>query len=79
MLKYFLILIFFSTKQTLLVEQLHNENLKLAWKQNSEEYHEMFRKIQLYRNKLIGIKTDMRTLHDRSQKLVVSICNVYIL
>lgn len=56
----------------MLVEQLHNENLKLAWSQNSSDYQDMFKKIQLYRDKLINIKKEMKLLHEKSTKLKVN-------
>lgn len=55
----------------MLVEQLHNENLKLAWAQNSSDYQNMFKKIHVYRDKLINIKKEMRLLHEKSTKLKV--------
>lgn len=58
----------------MLIEQLHNENLKLAWSQNSPDYQEMFKAIQLYRDKLVNIKKDMRILHEKSTKLKVITC-----
>ncbi|GLV39874.1 Pallidin [Carabus blaptoides fortunei] len=58
-----------TIKQKVLIEQLHNENLKLAWSQNSSDYQEMFKTIQIYRDKLVNIKKDMRTLHEKSTKL----------
>lgn len=58
-----------TTKQKVLVEQLHNENLKLAWAQNSSDYQNMFKKIHVYRDKLINIKKEMRLLHEKSTKL----------
>lgn len=62
-------------KQKVLIEQLHNENLKLAWSQNSPDYQEMFKAIQIYRDKLVNIKKDMRILHEKSTKLKVFSCS----
>ncbi|KAF2896014.1 hypothetical protein ILUMI_10161 [Ignelater luminosus] len=58
-----------TTKQNVLIEQLHNENLKLSWSQNSTEFQEMFNTIKAYQDKLLNIKKDMRALHERSTKL----------
>lgn len=59
----------------MLVEQLHNENLKLAWAQCSSDYQDMFKKIHVYRDKLINIKKEMRLLHEKSTKLKVLYCS----
>ena len=54
-----------------MVDQLHNENLKIAWTQNSSELQEMFDMTKLYQSKLANIKKEMKTLHNRSVKLKV--------
>lgn len=56
-------------KQEVLLEQLHDENLKVSWTQNSVELQKMFDIISTYHNKLVNIKKDMRMLHDKNIKL----------
>ncbi|XP_025832161.1 biogenesis of lysosome-related organelles complex 1 subunit 6 isoform X2 [Agrilus planipennis] len=58
-----------TTKQAVLIEQIHNENLKLSWSLTSEELISMFNLIRDYHRKLIDIKRNMRLLHERSSKL----------
>ncbi|KAK5647167.1 hypothetical protein RI129_002059 [Pyrocoelia pectoralis] len=58
-----------TTKQNILVEQLHDENLKISWVKNSEEIIDMFNTIKVYQTKLFNIKREMRNLHDKSAKL----------
>lgn len=53
----------------MLLEQLHDENLKVSWTQNSVELQKMFDIISTYHNKLVNIKKDMRMLHDKNIKL----------
>ena len=66
----------FSKKQELLVEQLHNENLKMSWSQNSVELIKVFDTVASYQQKLTGIKRDMKGLHERSLKLKVYMINL---
>jgi len=56
-------------KQEVLIDQLHNENLKVSWTQNSVDLIKMFDTITTYHNKLNGIKKDMRYIHDKNLKL----------
>lgn len=58
-----------TTKQNILVEQLHDENLKISWAKNSEEMAEMFNMVKVYQTKLCNIKREMRNIHDKSAKL----------
>ncbi|GJQ79229.1 hypothetical protein Trydic_g5473 [Trypoxylus dichotomus] len=56
-------------KQQMLIKQLHNENLKLAWSQNSLELQEIYTTIKLYDTKLNSLKRNMKLLHERTIKL----------
>ncbi|XP_022910759.1 biogenesis of lysosome-related organelles complex 1 subunit 6 [Onthophagus taurus] len=56
-------------KQAILTEQMHNENLKLSWSQNQIELQEMFDLMRMYYGKLVNIKKQMRSIHERSSKL----------
>ncbi|XP_017786562.1 PREDICTED: biogenesis of lysosome-related organelles complex 1 subunit 6 [Nicrophorus vespilloides] len=56
-------------KQTVLVEQIHDENLKVSWTQNSVDLQKMFDTISTCHMKLSNIKKEMRGLHDKSIKL----------
>lgn len=58
-------------KQQILIEQLHNENLKLAWSQNSSEIQEIYGLMKLYDSKLAGLKRNMKILHEKIIKLKV--------
>ncbi|CAG9835628.1 unnamed protein product [Diabrotica balteata] len=58
-----------TSKQTVLVTQIHQENLDLAEVQYSPEIQDMFKKMNLYHGKLTNIKKDMKQLHERSVKL----------
>ncbi|KAF5280130.1 hypothetical protein FQA39_LY18132 [Lamprigera yunnana] len=58
-----------TEKQNLLIEQLHDENLKVCWAQNWDDLHNTFNLIKIYQCKLVNIKKDMRNLHDKSAKL----------
>lgn len=58
-----------TVKQTVLVEQLHDENLKICWAKNSDDLNDMFNTIRAYQAKLVNIKKDMQYLHDKSSKL----------
>lgn len=61
----------FRTKQAALLNHMHDENLHLAEIKDSPELIETFGQIKLYHNKLVNIKKDMRTLHEKSAKLKV--------
>lgn len=58
-----------TEKQSILVEQLHNENLKLSWSKNLSELHDTFNIVKSCQARLLNIKRDMRTLHERTTKL----------
>ncbi|KRT81760.1 hypothetical protein AMK59_5656, partial [Oryctes borbonicus] len=58
-----------TKKQQMLIEQLHNENLKLAWSQNSAELQEIYVTIKLYNIKLTTLKRNMKLLHEKTIKL----------
>ncbi|CAH1170396.1 unnamed protein product [Phaedon cochleariae] len=58
-----------QSKQNKLTSQIHEENISLAKVQYSTEIQDTFKKMSLYHNKLLGIKRDMKQIHERSMKL----------
>ncbi|KAL0266351.1 UNVERIFIED_CONTAM: hypothetical protein PYX00_008921 [Menopon gallinae] len=58
-----------TDKQNVLYNQLHAENLKFAEARQSVDLQDMFRKIKIYREKLVSIKQNMVFLHEQSTKL----------
>ncbi|KAF5299582.1 hypothetical protein FQR65_LT09387 [Abscondita terminalis] len=58
-----------TEKQSVLIEQLHNENLKICSAKNCDDLNGMFALIKNYQTKLMNIKKDMRSLHDKNGKL----------
>lgn len=50
---------------------MHDENLQVSAVLHSSELQEIFSSIKVYQNKLMNIKKDMRSLHDKSTKLKV--------
>ncbi|XP_057659220.1 biogenesis of lysosome-related organelles complex 1 subunit 6-like [Diorhabda carinulata] len=58
-----------TSKQNMLIIQMHDENIDLADVQHSPEIQELFKKMNLYQNKLITIRKAMKQLHERSTKL----------
>lgn len=69
---------FSSDKQTALIEKMHEQNLELSAAHHSPDLHEIFSTIKVYQNKLVNIKKDMRSLHEKSTKLKVLFKNVLI-
>lgn len=64
----------YRDKQEALIEKVHDENLRISAVQHSPELQQLFSSINLYKNKLVHIKKDMRLLHEKSTKLQVFIC-----
>ncbi|XP_044263249.1 biogenesis of lysosome-related organelles complex 1 subunit 6-like [Tribolium madens] len=58
-----------TDKETVLLDQIHTENLCLSETQHNDDLNEMFAKIELYQSKLTNIKREMKILHDKSLKL----------
>ncbi|XP_056641514.1 biogenesis of lysosome-related organelles complex 1 subunit 6-like [Diorhabda sublineata] len=58
-----------TSKQNMLIIQMHDENIDLADVQHSPEIQELFKKMNLYQNKLLTIRKAMKQLHERSTKL----------
>lgn len=56
-------------KTNVLKEQLHDENLKLSWTQNSVELQEMVDTLSIYQNRLKMIKKQMKTIMEKTNKL----------
>lgn len=50
---------------------MHDENLQVSAVQYSPELRAIFNSIKIYQNKLVNIKKDMRSLHEKSTKLKV--------
>jgi predicted RNase H-like nuclease (RuvC/YqgF family) len=58
-----------TEKESMLLDQIHNENLNLSETQHSNDLTEMFNRIEVYQAKLTNIKKEMKNLHDKSVKL----------
>ncbi|XP_034245322.1 biogenesis of lysosome-related organelles complex 1 subunit 6-like isoform X2 [Thrips palmi] len=56
-------------KQNTLIEQLQDENKRFVDTQNAEELQGMFVTVKAYQTKLMAVKKDMTTLHDRVTKM----------
>jgi hypothetical protein len=61
-----------TEKESMLLDQIHNENLNLSETQHSNDLTEMFNRVEVYQAKLTNIKKEMKNLHDKSVKLKVS-------
>lgn len=60
-----------TEKQNVLYNLLHTENLKFAQARYSVDLQDMFKKIKIYREKLVNIKQNMVFLHEQTTKLKV--------
>jgi hypothetical protein len=58
-----------TEKESMLLDQIHNENLNLSETQHSNDLTEMFNRVEVYQAKLTNIKKEMKNLHDKSVKL----------
>ncbi|CAH0551793.1 unnamed protein product [Brassicogethes aeneus] len=58
-----------TDKQELMLKQLHQENLSLLEVQHDQDLEHIFGRLKIYQAKLVNIKKDIKTLHDRSSKL----------
>lgn len=67
----------YSDKQNALIERMHEQNLELSAVHHSSDLLEMFSAIKIYQNKLVNIKKDMRSIHEKSAKLKVPILQVF--
>lgn len=55
----------------MLLEQIHDENLSLSYTELFDQQKEIVSKCYLYQNKLITIKKEMKSVHDKCLKLKV--------
>lgn len=60
------------TVQEGIISNLHNENLKLtdiSYVQSVKELNELEMFIKIYQNRLVALKKEMKSLHDKSKYL----------
>lgn len=58
-----------TLEQNKIISQIHSENLALTEHYYSPELQQMLKKMNVYHDKLLNIKKNMKHLHERSTRL----------